>query len=426
MGKRLCLLLTGLMLFFIFAAQAEEQPGGALAIYGFEEEAAIQAFRLENPQMQLMSCDSPAQGDVLIASALWELNEWIDQGLLADLSGHEGVRTFVESCTPQVRAQVTREGKIYALPLSLDGWCLAYDPQVLSAMGIKAEELPRTWEELFAFLTRWNRQWPQADYVPLHPYGIRSSLLYSLTSAYEDRYLASGETLTFDTPLFARLVKGLMDMDLSNLQVDDPAAAQGEDLLHKQPLFVEYSFCDLMTQPHLVPWPLSLEGSEDSSVGAHLRCAAIAKEASPAAYELLAAYLNAMEPGQQALLRPSSTEPAPDPLWEEKRAEKQQRLADLKQQQEDFDLDLSHEIAEYEYWLAQAEDHRYIVSPQRLADYQRDLIPRLMLRTARSPLDASRDDVTGFFRLQQRFLEGELSPSQFIRNMEHKLREAMK
>ncbi|MBQ2699801.1 MAG: hypothetical protein IJF65_01455, partial [Clostridia bacterium] len=89
MGKRLCLLLTGLMLFFIFAAQAEEQPGGALAIYGFEEGAAIQAFRLENPQMQLMSCDSPAQGDVLIASALWELNEWIDQGLLADLSGHE-------------------------------------------------------------------------------------------------------------------------------------------------------------------------------------------------------------------------------------------------------------------------------------------------------------------------------------------------
>ncbi|MBQ8535995.1 MAG: carbohydrate ABC transporter substrate-binding protein, partial [Clostridia bacterium] len=420
------------------SAQAVAEP---LKVYGLAYDKGAQRFTRENPQTPLESI-SPwwtlseikmalASGlptiDALLVDHVSTLNALVDQELAADLSQHPGVRAFVESCSPQVQAQVMRDGKIYALPLEINGSCLAYDAQVLKAMGLTENDLPRTYEELFAFLTRWNRQWAEEPYLPMDPWGLRSSVFYAMLNAYEDAYTLAGKELTFDTALFRRLTKGLKDMDLSNIEISDwENAALMEALQEKASLFADYSLTDAISQPDLVPWPLALEGSAPAPIGTELRLLVIpAKTTQPlAAAQLLNCYLAAMEPAAQALLSPNAAQPLEDPRYEESLTFWQAQLVRLKARQAEGALDLSSQIAPLEDRLNRPEAYRYILSPQSLALCQERILPHLYLRREISILNASYDDATGFTDLEQKFLLGEISPSQFVKDMERKLRMA--
>jgi len=405
-----------------------------LTVYGLTYDKGAQLFARQYPQTPLSQGEGWFTGSQLLMAlssartapdavrlySAQDLNALMEANLLADLSQHPGVQAMFEKLTPQFQAAVSREGKIYALPLSLEGWGLAYDPQVLSAMGLTEKDLPRTWEEMFLFLTRWSRQWPDSDYVPMHPYGLRSSLYYSVLNAYEDAMAASGQPLTFDTPLFTRLMKGLMEADLSAIEIDISA----DNLKSKTPLFLEYSVANLLTRWDLVPWPLALDASTPAPVGVELTCLAVPVHTSQplAAARLTDAYLEAMEPAVKALFCPDAARPLTDPLHEERLEMLTQRLEDLKARQAREDIDLDRDVAALESRLPLTEESRYILSPARLTFLRESLSPRLYLRTDLSLLDASQDDATGFLTLEQRFLEGEISPSQFVGEMERKLR----
>ena len=413
-------------------------PAQPFTIHAMTYDKGAQRFAHEAPEITLeaaASWQSPAemqralaagqlQVDGLFLEDIHSLNALISEGLAADLSQHEGVRAFVESCSPQVKGAVMREGRIYALPLEITGSCLAYDPQVLSAMGLTEKDLPRTYEELFAFLTRWNRQWATSGYLPMDPWGLRSSLFYAMTAAYADQFACQGQPLTFDTPLYKRLAKGLMDVDLSAIEIADENDAHQMAALHAMPcLFTEYSLASALTLADWVPWPLSLEAGAASPLGGDLKCLVICTQTTQplAAQKLLTSYLEAMDPGAKALLSPDTAQAVENAQHHEALALGQAQLAQMKAQQAQGALDLSGPIAQLESRLSRPEVFQYIISPQRLTLFRQQVLPRLHLRSAVSLFaSAGGDDLA---ELEQKFLQGELSPSQFVRNMERLLAE---
>lgn len=415
-------------------------PTAVLKVYNSRYDEGQQLFARRYPQTPIRNLDewwtlsalkaalhsgSPAV-DVARADSLSDLEALIDAGLAAPLSQVEGVKALVAACTPQVQAAVTRQGEIYALPVALDGWLLAYDPQVLKAMGLTESDLPRTYDQLCLFLTRWNREWADSGYLPMEPWGLRSALFYAILEAYGDSMDSRGEALSFDTPLFLELMEAVKAMDLSNIEVngwgDDRAA---EDMINRPCLFTSYNLSAALTEPEAVLWPLGLTADIPAPLGLELS-ALIVNPGSACRREaesLLECTAQALAPETRLMLAPQAAQPVRNPAYERQTAAWEETLAELEKQQAEGALDVTALLRAYEARLGNREAYRYTLSPQRIAEYREILLPRATLRRD-SLLRASAGDAGGFSALEEKFLSGQLSPGQFAKEMERKVRTA--
>jgi len=438
--KRCTAGLAALVLFCLFAFSAPAEEAATLMVYGpydptqtrgeaafarehsevhltFSEadwsDAAIQkALATETPEADVLHLDS------MTARALAE------EGLLAPLDDWAFAAEWVHALPEDVRQAVTVNGHIYALPLARSGWCLAYDAQVLEAMGLTEADLPRSYPELFQFLTRWNREWAEVPYRPLTPWAMRSSLFYDVLQAWEDRAEYSGEELTFDTPPFLALMEDLNAMDLSRIEITDWAQLMAQGPMTLPCLFTACDPETALTTPRLVLWPLSVLPGETPALGSTMNCAVIAA-GSPhqqEAAQLLQCYLEALSPVQRAALAPAMAQPVANPLYDQTIAGWEAEWQRLSALQAEGALDVSQTLALYRWQLEHQEAYRMLPS-QAKADAWQKAAAGLFLR--RNPaLTPSQKTAMGFATVEERFLEGSLSPSQFVREMERKLQMA--
>lgn len=172
--KRLskCVYLA-VMFLFIFGCSNKETPSNkqntqnnevTLRIYNFKVEMAeqlaelVKEYERNHPGMKVEietcggGCDYSAelktkfssgdQPDIFFVAGYSDLDLWIEY--LEDLSDQPWVDDLVEIA----KEPMTKEGKLYGMPLNLEGWGYIYNKDLFAQAGI--EEVPRTFSELEA------------------------------------------------------------------------------------------------------------------------------------------------------------------------------------------------------------------------------------------------------------------------------------
>lgn len=149
----------------LFAAGSQEQAGGKVVVEVFQAkveikdqlEAVAQQYMASHPDVQLnvttigggedwkaslqskfLSGNAP---DIFVVNGPEELNDWIS--MLADLSDTACALGAYDTAIEDV----TVDGKVYGLPVNLEGFGLVYNKSIFEKAGIDADEID-TWNEL--------------------------------------------------------------------------------------------------------------------------------------------------------------------------------------------------------------------------------------------------------------------------------------
>ncbi len=138
-------------------------------------------------------------------------------GYLADLSGYKTLMEKVSALQPAVRDALMRDGKLYAVPQWINNriyYCGSprADVDIWTASGFTQNDIPKTIDELCDFIDKWlDRPAKEREKGIISMSGVEGSyrawLLDMLLDRYIDYYEYVNEPLTFDTELFARLLK---------------------------------------------------------------------------------------------------------------------------------------------------------------------------------------------------------------------------
>lgn len=62
---------------------------------------------------------------------------------------------------PQLSAPLCRDGKIFAVPYSVQVQSLGYYPKGFEAVGLTEEDVPRNMREMLAFMKRWDAEFAE-------------------------------------------------------------------------------------------------------------------------------------------------------------------------------------------------------------------------------------------------------------------------
>lgn len=143
----------------------------------------------------------------------------MDKGYCMDLSASPELKKVAEDLYKPFRDFAFRDGKLMMIPYitRLEGKYLLWEDKA-EELGFTKEQLPQTLEELLDFLIAWKteRGAPESDEDiiamknDIYDRSLMTLLIMSM-QAYAAHYRRTGQELSFDTPLFRRLLqKALM------------------------------------------------------------------------------------------------------------------------------------------------------------------------------------------------------------------------
>lgn len=178
--------------------------------------------------------------DMLVAySDNGDLDTLIDAGALQDLSANAEIKAYIDTLYPVYREYVTRDGAIYGVPLranSNNGWFI--NKEVMTAMGLTAEDIPTNLVDLIAFADKWD-----SEYLEKYPHFTLMNEVGSYRLAFLEQILtdwsvycqAQGKALNYDDPIFRQLLTALDSADFTNLdaslQQTDPEVSEYKQAL---------------------------------------------------------------------------------------------------------------------------------------------------------------------------------------------------
>ena len=159
--------------------------------------------------------------DVLyVRTRQYLLKDIIDKGFALDLSGSEIIRDAVARMHPTIQAQIMREGKIYAVPYSVEfsPRPMVCNPEAWEELGYTEADIPQSFPEFLDFLDAWvarQRQDPQEEYWVFNSMDVTvytgAYYTYQLTELLMENYILqkqfAGEPLTFNEPELLALLE---------------------------------------------------------------------------------------------------------------------------------------------------------------------------------------------------------------------------
>ncbi|NLO84084.1 MAG: carbohydrate ABC transporter substrate-binding protein [Clostridiales bacterium] len=175
------------------------------------------------------------------------IQQIIDKGYAADLSGYPAIMESVSQMDQALLSFLMRDGKLYGVPIQLLDYGMNYDKEVLAELGISQGELPKTYIELLDFIANFASDYGEAhdDIKLFEDFDVKSDLFEIIIEQYTSEMARSGDMLTFDTPLFRKLIAAFEAIDFADI---DPYERYGEgiwdeseemdDFYSKQALFI--------------------------------------------------------------------------------------------------------------------------------------------------------------------------------------------
>lgn len=240
---------------FVRELQPAGIQGGALRIAGGGDEAHVAAIR-NNPQIDIVLAPSTTDvaftdivtnmitgGDMVdiltLYSTMNPLSKVFAKGYAADMSGYPEIMEMVSRMSPQIAECLMQDGKLYGVPVGVSSNGLGYDPDTLELLGLTAEDLPKTFPELLAFLADF-----QADYGDEHEdinlfsnISSKSYMMSWMMNQYAAVQLRDQGEICFDTPLFRKLMEAFEQINFADF---DPYEQYGEEAWDNPEVFASY------------------------------------------------------------------------------------------------------------------------------------------------------------------------------------------
>ena len=424
-------------------------PTKTLTLIGSWRDAAARKFTQENPDIPLIFSEqyygmadlgqAMVSGDTTIDVIRTNVENGFDnlleKGYCADLSSSQKLMDYVNSLYPALRDEVMKDGKLYAIPVTLYGSTLSYMPSKLEEIGLTEEDMPTTFVELCEFITRWNNEWiddeNKTNVMPFCTTMSNRSVVFDLMlKAYLDYYDAKGEPLTFDTPEFNAMLTALDSMDASNLDMPANMSDQEYDEYYQlySGVFVDRGLLSTAEGEYAaVPLKLSIGEGKDFTVGTTMevlfvnpRCANL-----PEAIKLLECYVDTLDESYKILMCPDCNDPVENQYYQETLKNFQDSLAELQEQLKTADdaekRELEDIIKYYEDSLNNKDSFRWDYSAQTIAQY-REIGDHVFARHANVLYSAGNDTSTQLRSLHDRYVQKQITRDQYIKELNQKAR----
>lgn len=367
----------------------------------------------------------------------------IDKGYAADLSGYPELMAVAERMDPRFTQSVMRDGKLYALPVALSTNTLGVNAEAMEKLGLTESDLPATWLEFLDFAANYYYDYGEenAD-VALMDLNMRRSLFQMIRDQYVAAQLRDTGSVSFDTPLFRKLMQALEAIDFAEL---DPYEVKGDkiwegndanEFYEKQQLFTRYSEASprAMDQSGYgrsnQPLILRLDSETEPVLPVSMTVTIVNPRSTR--MDQAAAYLTAYAGHYDAeteniMFFPDQNDPVPNSYYEVQKQSYEESLRDVDSRIEKADesekASLRETREQIQGYLDELENQRMSVTEEMIQAYREQVAPYLYV-TPQTPL-TNPESSNELDTLTSQYLDHAIDLDTYIREMNQRVRMMM-
>lgn len=367
----------------------------------------------------------------------------IDKGYAADLSGYPELMAVAGRMDPRFTQSVMRDGKLYALPVALSTNTLGVNAEAMEKLGLTESDLPATWLEFLDFAANYYYDYGEenAD-VALMDLNMRRPLFQMIRDQYVAAQLRDTGSVSFDTPLFRKLMQALEAIDFTELdlyEVKGDKVWEGNDaneFYEKQQLFTRYSEAS--------PRAMDQSGYGRSNQPLILRLDSETEPVLPVIMTVMivnprstrmdqaAAYLTAYAGHYDAeteniMFFPDQNDPVPNSYYEVQKQSYEESLRDVDSRIEKADesekASLRETREQIQGYLDELENQRMSVTEEMIQAYREQVAPYLYV-TPQTPL-TNPESSNELDTLTSQYLDHAIDLDTYIREMNQRVRMMM-
>lgn len=367
----------------------------------------------------------------------------IDKGYAADLSGYPELMAVAGRMDPRFTQSVMRDGKLYALPVALSTNTLGVNADVMEKLGLTESDLPTTWLEFLDFAANYYYDYGEenADVV-LMDLNMRRSLFQMIRDQYVAAQLRDTGSVSFDTPLFRKLMQALEAIDFTEL---DPYEVKGDkvwegndanEFYEKQQLFTRYSEASPRSMGQSgygrsnQPLVLRLDGETEPVLPVSMTVMIVNPRSTR--MDQAAAYLTAYAGHYDAeteniMFFPDQNDPVPNSYYEVQKQSYEESLRDVDSRIEKADesekASLRETREQIQGYLDELENQRMSVTEEMIQAYREQVAPYLYV-TPQTPL-TNPESSNELETLTSQYLDHAIDLDTYIREMDQRVRMMM-
>ncbi len=324
------------------------------------------------PKMLLYS---PEEADIFIVSTDNGIyNGILNKGHALDLNQAEAVTKAVADMHPDIRDKVTKDGKIYGLPIDVACTTMLYDRGLFQELGLK---VPNTWLELMDLMI----ELAQRDDICLMKkpyYGASASetVLTLMMNAYFNAASAGNPGLAYDPATFQSLLEKWEEMDSVLDRAGERPVKEDQKALFKPDLpgWPKFS-AGRLAGFSILPLAFSPGGEKYAPASLSVMMINPASKHREEALRFLEYYAKNLPAYYRIYLCPGENAPAPIPSTVKEMAKNEQIIAQLTQQWDSSAGEEQARLGElldyYKKDLTYMQEHSLAMTPEDIADYRR-------------------------------------------------------
>ena len=345
---------------------------------------------LENLVERMMNRDDSV--DIYIADVnSAEYNAVHQRGFQMELDGSEAIDAFAQRIYPSLREDLSTNGHMVALPVSVYSHGLGFDEKALEALGLTLSDVPDNWWDLLDFLPTLAGPLSENEKVRLVEYGeqtasgMRNDLMRCMFDCYQRYVNVVDPSMGYDTPLLRGLLEKLEAVDFVALGCvpDEDADQSGGGMISLDGFGETLSLLDTYTscaigQRYTDDTPLLMGLDANTRPPLVLETAVAFVNPFTRNPEAALAFMGALaESLPNAVLYsfdPTQDEPVRDPNFESNLAEFQQAVDQLAAQVEAAEPAerqmLEDQLAQVETYRGYLMDHSWEISRENIDWYR--------------------------------------------------------
>ena len=444
---------------YVRRLDAPEMTGGALIIANEGGTNKHMAVVAEHPELNVTLASNYPQtmeelttamvsgtGSIDVFSLNTDANpvaRLIDKGYAADLSGYPELMAVAGRMDARFTESVMRDGKLYGLPVSLYTNGMGVNADTMEKLGLTQDDLPTTWLEFLDFAANFYYDYGEenADVV-LMDLNMRRPLFQMICKQYVAAQLRDTGSISFDTPLFRKLMQALEAIDFTELdpyEVKGDKVWEGDDaneFYEKQQLFTSYAEATPRSMGQSgygrvnQPLILSLDGETEPIVPVSMTVMIVNPRSTR--IDQAAAYLTAYAGHYEAeteniMFFPDQNDPVPNRYYEIQKQSYEESLRDLDSRIEKADesekASLRDNREQIQGFLDELENQRMSVTEEMIQAYREQVAPYLYV-TPQTPLTNS-DSSGELGTLTSQYLDHAIDLDTYIREMDQRVRMMM-
>lgn len=420
-----------------------------LNVYGLYNGSSTYKFMRENQDVPVYSSDeyfdsadeigkSMVRGDDSVDVLRVETSNGIfttmrDKGYCMPLNDSKVIVDYINDLYPQFRDVAMKDGVIYGVPIqgaSDTGWVV--NNETMAQMGLTMDDIPKNIVDLCAFITKWNNEWAEKypSFTPIsYVDNWKLKIMDMAISKYYHYCVANGKEVDFNSDIFREMMTAVDHMQVDNLSRQSNISTEDSigyrtELMENGRTTVGYFF----SQEGYTSFDMGL--TKDVSVGAPVNLSLIfvnPKTKHPQeALRLVECWIDGLSYSPAATLLQSKAAPLENPRYDEALAQQNKLMKRLQKAVDEAETDDDRQVAmenlkaQEDYMTRFDEYNKYYISPEAMDRYLTKYVPDMFAYLP--PFKNQNEADQEINKLMQRYLDGQISMEQFIKEANNKAR----